>query len=328
MTIAEAMRVSETEGKGECTRGLVGLRGMPAESMRTILTRARDLLAEPQNVALDVARGRAVGLAFLEPSTRTRGSFSLAAQRLGAMVVDVSTNSSASKGESIAETVRTLEAMGIDAIVVRSAYSGAAVSAQRASEAPIINAGDGRHEHPTQGLLDTLSLAEALGRDAAFDLAGVRVLIVGDIVASRVARSAVAALTTLGAHVTLVGPDRLAPDDLTTLAQGLAITRDFDAAIATNPDAVMMLRVQFERHADPGVVQAGYRDAFGLTTERARRLHQGAIVMHPGPTNPGVEIDQAVALGRVKSVRVLVRRQVRCGVAVRMAVLERALGIS
>lgn len=302
-------------------RGLIGLRGLPALAVRDLLSRARAILRSPD--AAPPRRSQAVALAFFEASTRTRGSFTLAAQRLGAAVIDVSTGSSTSKGESIAETVRTLEAMGADAIVVRSAASGAAACAQAAVSTPVINAGDGRHEHPTQGLLDALALCEALGRDGAFDLTGVRLAIVGDVVSSRVARSTTLACAALGASVQLVGPPRWAPQALTTLAQGVSVHHDLDALFATPPEAIMMLRAQTERHGEVPL-PADAREAFALTTARARALPRSTILMHPGPMNPGTEIDLDVALPERSPIRPIIRRQVRCGVAVRMAVLERA----
>ncbi len=252
------------------------------------------------------------------------------------------------------DTVRNIEAMGIHAIVVRAPQAGAAALIHEAVECSVVNAGDGRHEHPTQGLLDIAALAEALGRDDGFDLSGVRVAIVGDVVSSRVARSAVAGLTTLGAEVVLVGPAHLVPRGLESLVEGLdegvgsgeasslRVEHDLDAVLP-GVDAVMMLRIQFERHggaaSGPGKAQpqeetkAGpiasvraYREECGLTVERAAAMKAGAVVMHPGPINRGVEMDGPVADG-LAGPRSLVLRQVSWGVAVRAAVLCECLGV-
>ncbi len=296
---------------------------MDAQELRGLLASARAMLqhARHPDPRLDVLSGRAIATVFFEHSTRTRGSFAMAAHRVGAEVVDFSSLNSTAKGESLADTVRTIEAMGADAIVVRSGLSGAAVAAAKASGVPILNAGDGRHEHPTQGLLDTFTLCEALGRDeGAFSLGGKRVAIVGDVLHSRVARSSMAAMQALGASITLVGPAPLVPESLGgLLGEGGEIERDFDAALM-RADAVMMLRVQLERGAR---VTSSYRGRFGLTRERGRALRPGTVVMHPGPMNVGLEIDPEVASGAclAEGARSVVLRQVAVGVAVRMAVL-------
>lgn len=306
-------------------RDLLGLRGMDQQTLRALLSGTARMLAHASFPArpLDLLAGRSVATVFLEHSTRTRGSFALAAQRLGAVVVDFSNANSTAKGETLVDTVRTVAAMGIDAIVLRSSRSGASVCAADAVGIPMINAGDGRHEHPTQGLLDAYTLCEALGRVQPWDLSGVRVAIVGDVAHSRVARSSTAAFTALGGRVCFAGPEQFVPESLTAL--GGTIERDLDAALS-NADAVMMLRVQQERGA---VIGPGYRQRYGLTVERAARLRPGAVVMHPGPMNPGVEIDSGVADGTalVEGRRSLVLRQVRVGVAVRMAVLAWCLGV-
>ena len=235
-------------------RHLLGLRRMDAGTLRMLLESTRGMLAPARHPepGLDALRGRTIATVFFEHSTRTRGSFQMAAQRAGAQVVDVSSQNSTAKGESLADTVRTIEAMGADAIVVRSGASGAAAAAARVARVPILNAGDGRHEHPTQGLLDAFTLSEAMGRvesGAGFDLTGARVVIVGDVLHSRVARSSMAALQTLGASVTLVGPGPLVPESLSALLDaGGEIERDFDAALERS-DAVQKLRVQLERGA-------------------------------------------------------------------------------
>lgn len=267
---------------------------------------------------LHALAGEAVGLAFYEPSTRTRVSFELAARVLGADTVDLSVaGSSVTKGESLADTLRTLERTGITIIVLRHAAAGAPYEACRAVEAArIVNAGDGRHAHPTQALLDALTLREALG-----GLEGRRLAIVGDVAHSRVARSNITCLTRLGAEVVLGGP--------------AAWVRGFDAAYpgvrvaATladalrGADAVMTLRVQLERAAAAGIgpVDAYVRD-WSLTSERLDRWAPAAWVLHPGPTNEGVEISAELAA----SARSLIGRQVENGVPVRMAALARLAG--
>lgn len=281
-------------------------------------------------------RGRAIGLLFFEDSTRTRLSFAMAAQRLGATTLDLSGGgSSVSKGETLIDTALNVEAIGASALVVRAKQSGAAHQISQATKIPVVNGGDGRHEHPTQGLLDALTIAEALGRSAAFDLSGLTVAIVGDVISSRVARSNIAALTTLGAQVIAVGPPTLAPRSLTSL--GCRVEHDLDAALP-NVDAVMMLRVQFERHGGEGHGQPGqapvkpaaiisvraYRDGYALTSARAAALKPHAVVLHPGPINRGLEMDQDVADGP----RSAVLRQVMHGVAVRMACLCWCLGVN
>ena len=293
---------------------------------------------------------RPVALLFEENSTRTRGSFTAAAHRLGLGVIDLSSGTSLSKGESIADTARTIAAMGAGAIVIRSSRCGAALIAARAVGIPVINAGDGKHEHPTQGLLDALAFSRASKTDNAeaggFDFSGLTLAIVGDAVSSRVARSDIACFAMLGAEVVVVGPPALAPRSMESL--GVRIERDFDAALGS-ADAVQMLRVQFERHGGRGVPsRRAYRAGYALTAERASRMKPGAVVMHPGPMNRGLEIDDCVAdsgsgTGAVDAAgpagvtedagcgadmrlpRSIVLDQVACGVAVRMAVLESLL---
>lgn len=325
-------------------RSLLGLAETDAVRIRRLLARAKQLrpAALGESPPLDLLRGRTVATAFFEPSTRTRTSFAIAAQRMGAAVADLSIGgSSLSKGESVRDTVLTLEAMGVHAIVVRGRQSGIADLVHHTVRCSVINAGDGRHEHPTQGLLDLASIAEAFGRDDSFDLAGLRVAIVGDVVSSRVARSAVAGLTKLGASVVLVGPPRLVPEGMTCLrpsdapdAAGLSIEHDLDRVLP-EVDAVMMLRIQFERHssgdeslqaARPIPSVRAYREHCGLTPARAAQMKPDAVVLHPGPMNRGVEIDGQVA-DHATGPRSLVASQVSWGVAVRAAVLAECLGV-
>ena len=246
-------------------------------------------------------------------------SFEVAAKRLGAEVVNLgASGSSASKGESLVDTARNIEAMGVDAIVVRTSISGGAQLVSQFVECPVINAGDGRHEHPTQALLDMLSLRLRLG-----DLANKRIAIVGDIANSRVARSATHAAVALGAEVIVVGPPSLVPQGFESITRGagkITITHDLDSILG-EIDAIMMLRIQLERAAGNGIA-SDYRTGYGLTALRRSRLRPGALIMHPGPVNRGVEIDDAVADDSADSV---ILAQVSCGVAARMAVLLRAI---
>lgn len=301
------------------SRDLLALRGLPVERLRALLG-AADRLADGA-VPPAPHTGRTVATLFFEDSTRTRGSFTAAARRLGAEVLDLSgKHTSVSKGETLADTARTVAAFGVDAVVTRTAQSGGARVIAGAIGVPVINAGDGRHEHPTQGLLDTLAIARAHHRSPGFDLTGLHVLIVGDIANSRVARSSTAALTALGARVTLIGPPPLAPPGLRAL--GAEVAHDLDQHLA-HADAVMMLRVQFERLGDapPPFTVRGYRAGFALTAERAAHMKRDAVVLHPGPMNRGIEIDGAAADGP----RSLIAEQVRLGVHVRTAVLDAAL---
>ncbi len=298
-------------------RDLLALGDLDAGEIRALLHETARFapIANKTDKPLDVLKGRTVATMFLEDSTRTRTSFTLAARRLGADVIDLSgSSSSISKGESLIDTVRTIEAMGIDALVVRAKPNGAAELVAKHAGCPVINAGDGCHEHPTQGLIDCFALAESQGRLETFDLSGLRVLIVGDVAHSRVARSAVAGMTKLGAQVTCVGTPALAPKSLSAL--GCGVSHDLDSLLA-EADGVMMLRVQFERNASIASARE-YRAACGLTRERAGRMKPGAVVMHPGPMNRGLEIDGDVA----DSERSVVLRQVSVGVAVRMAALK------
>ncbi|GAB5497605.1 MAG: aspartate carbamoyltransferase catalytic subunit [Phycisphaerales bacterium] len=269
---------------------------------------------------------------FFEDSTRTRVSFSLAAGNLGATVTNLAgAGSSVAKGESLIDTAVTVEAAGGHVLVVRSRASGAAQIIAQHVDVPVINAGDGTHEHPTQGLLDVYAMAAALGggREESFDLSGLTVGIVGDIASSRVARSDIAAMTRLGAKVVCVGPAPMAPRSLEVL--GCEVTSDLDSVIG-DLDAVQMLRIQFERHGTgsvkrgnpPGVGSVReYRSLYALTERRAERMKEGAIVMHPGPINRGLEIDGVVADGP----RSVIRNQVSAGTLVRMAVLAELLGV-
>jgi aspartate carbamoyltransferase catalytic subunit len=268
---------------------------------------------------LSTLRGRTVVNLFFENSTRTRTSFEIAARRLGADVVnfDVATSSIA-KGETLVDTAETIEALGADFIVMRHPASGACHFLLRHVTASLINAGDGAHEHPTQALLDALTIQEALGR-----IEGTRISIVGDALHSRVARSAIWALTKLGARVTLAGPSTLVPIEFASL--GVRVSHDFREAVE-GADVVYLLRVQTERQASNFLPSlAEYRALFGMDSARLALTKPDALIMHPGPVNRGVEVTREV----MDSPRSRILGQVTNGVAVRMAsltLLDRARG--
>jgi aspartate carbamoyltransferase catalytic subunit len=266
---------------------------------------------------LPTLRGRTIVNLFAEDSTRTRISFEAAAKRLSADVINFSAKgSSLSKGESLKDTAMTLQAMGADAVVIRHPASGAA---QRLADSEwmsgsVVNAGDGTHEHPSQALLDAFTIRKHLGMGGS-DLAGLSVAIVGDILHSRVARSNVLLLSMLGAKVTLVAPPTLLPVGIHNWPA--TVSYDFDAVIP-HVDVVMMLRVQQERMSDLFFPNAReYSRYFGLNAERMANMKSGAIVMHPGPMNRGLEISAEVA----DSARSVITEQVANGVSVRMAIL-------
>ncbi|MGO2682807.1 aspartate carbamoyltransferase catalytic subunit [Microbacterium sp.] len=270
---------------------------------------------------LPTLRGKTVVNLFFEDSTRTRISFEAAAKRLSADVINFAAKgSSVSKGESLKDTAQTLEAMGADAVVIRHAASGAPRTLATSGwiSAGVVNAGDGTHEHPTQALLDAFTIrkrrfgAASRGRD----LAGIRVVIVGDVLHSRVARSNVWLLATLGADVTLVSPPTLVPQNIAHWP--VRVLYDLDEALADAPDAVMMLRIQLERmNAAYFPSEREYSRTWGLDAVRAASLPSDSIVMHPGPMNRGLEISSEAA----DSPRSTVLEQVTNGVSVRMAVL-------
>jgi aspartate carbamoyltransferase catalytic subunit len=302
-------------------RHLLTLEGLPRTTLERLLDRARALHADAYGGTALRARlaGRAVCNLFFEPSTRTRSSFRLAATRLGADVLDFdASNSSTKKGETDADTLRTLEAMGVHAFVVRHAVDGAvaALAGAAAAGTVLVNAGDGRHAHPTQGLLDMMSIRQAKGDD----FSRLNVAIVGDLKHSRVARSDLQALRTLGAgEIRICAPAPLLPD--AAALAGCRVVDTLDAAL-DGADVVMTLRLQRER-MEEGLVpslEAYHRD-YGITAARLRGAARDAVVMHPGPMNRGIEIDADVADGPQS----LVLRQVANGVAVRMAVLEELL---
>jgi aspartate carbamoyltransferase catalytic subunit len=281
------------------------------------ITRCLDLAAEMRSLRaggerLDVLSGHVVGLAFAEASTRTRVSFEMAATALGAQVVNLPIEaSSVTKGESLADTLRTMERTGVGTIVLRHSSSGAPYLAARSCSARIVNAGDGTHAHPTQALLDALTLRDALG-----EVAGRTMTIVGDIGHSRVARSNLHLLTALGANVRLCGPPGWTGGFRAW--RGVSVHHRLEDAL-DGADAVMTLRVQLERRAGGGVPSLReYSRRWGLTEDRMRLARAGAPLLHPGPTNEGVELTAELAAGP----RSLIGTQVANGVAVRMAVLS------
>jgi aspartate carbamoyltransferase catalytic subunit len=304
-------------------RHLLELETLTREQIETLLSlaarfkheRAKARGGEPQADRRGLLRGRTVITLFFEASTRTRGSFEVAARALGADVLTFQKEaSSVTKGESLEDTVRNLDAIGADALVLRHPAAGAPRLVARAVMASVINAGDGAHEHPTQGLLDALSLRERWGT-----LEGKTVAIVGDISHSRVARSNIHCLSKLGARVRVGGPSTLIPAGIEKL--GCSVAPNLEAAL-TGADAVMALRIQNERIADARLPGArDYARKWGLSAQTLEMLPKDALVLHPGPVNRGVELSSDVLDGP----RSLVMDQVDSGVAVRMACLALCL---
>src|ERR671916_75961 len=293
---------------------LLGLEELSADEIRFVLDTAKGLAEVSTRSVKKVPalRGRVVVNAFWEASTRTRTSFELAAQRLSADTIDFSEKfSSVNKGETLIDTARNIEAMGVDVIVIRHPAAGAAELLSRTMRCSVVNAGDGAHEHPTQGLLDVYTIRERFGGRVE----GLKVAIVGDIANSRVARSDLWGLTKLGAEVILVGPPTLVPRAFEKL--GARVVHDFDSVIG-EVDVVNMLRVQFERIKSsqfPSVRE--FTRFFGLTWDRFQRCKKDVFVMHPGPMNRGIEIQSDIADGPQSGIL----QQVTNGLAVRMAVL-------
>lgn len=309
-------------------RHLISAADLTRDDAVLILDTAEEMsrVADRPIKKLPTLRGRTVCNLFFEDSTRTRISFEAAEKRLSADVINFAAKgSSVSKGESLKDTAQTLEAMGVDAVVIRHSASGAPYRLANSGwiDAPVINAGDGTHQHPTQALLDAFTMRRRLtGRDAGLgqDLAGRRITIVGDILHSRVARSNVDLLHTLGAQVTLVAPPTLLPVGAETWP--CEISYDLEAALPKS-DAVMMLRVQRERmNAAFFPTEREYSRSYGLDADRMARMPEHAVVMHPGPMVRGMEITAEVA----DSPRCTAVEQVSNGVSIRMAVLYLLLG--
>ncbi|MFH1995619.1 MAG: aspartate carbamoyltransferase catalytic subunit [Candidatus Omnitrophota bacterium] len=294
-------------------KDLLGLEYLTKEEITLVLDNARsfkEVLARPLR-KVPTLRGKTVVNLFYEPSTRTRVSFELAAKRLSADVINIlKESSSIQKGETLIDTGRNLEALKTDIIVVRHNCSGAAMMLARSVNISVVNAGDGWHEHPTQGLLDIFTLREKRGR-----IDGLNVSIIGDIAHSRVARSNIWGLTKLGANVTVCAPEKLVPTGIEKL--DVRVTNSVDEAIR-GADAINVLRMQFERDtADAFPSKIEYFKAFGVTEARLAKAKNDIIVMHPGPINRGVEIAAEVA----DNSNSVILEQVTNGIAVRMAVL-------
>jgi aspartate carbamoyltransferase catalytic subunit len=299
--------------------GLLGIEEMDRAGIEAILARAKDFQPiQSQTVKkLDTLRGKMIVNLFYEASTRTRTSFEIAAKRLGADAVSITASgSSVSKGESLVDTLNTLAAMRPDAIVMRHSASGAPHFLARHLPTPIINAGDGTHEHPTQALLDARTIL-----DRRPTLEGLRVAIIGDIAHSRVARSNVHLLSKFGVEIVLCGPASLLPVELEQLAPGVRLTTDIREAIR-DADVIMMLRVQLERQHEAAFPASEYFRFYGLRLEHLDVAKPDAIVMHPGPINRGRELSSEVADFQ----RSVILNQVENGIAVRMAVLEKVIG--
>ena len=292
---------------------LLDIESLSAAEIMQVLDTARTFkqVGERAIKKVPALRGKTVINLFIEPSTRTRISFELAAVRLTADVINFSTDSSSlKKGETLKDTARNLEALSADIIIIRHSAAGAPHFLARFLDAHVINAGDGAHEHPTQALLDTFTILEKKGR-----IAGLNVTILGDILYSRVARSNIWALTKLGAKVTLCGPATLVPRVFEEM--GCRVTHKVDEAIE-NADIINLLRIQHERQRKTMFPSIGeYTALWGLTKQRLEKTKPDVLIMHPGPINRGVEIDSQIADGA----RSVVLDQVTNGLAVRMAVL-------
>ncbi len=292
---------------------LIGLRDLSREEIEYILDTAQgfEQVSTRSIKKAPTLRGKVVVNLFFEDSTRTRNSFTLAANRLSADVIEFTQKSSSvNKGETLLDTARNLEAMGIDIVVIRHSAGGAPKFLSRNINASVVNAGDGYCEHPTQGLLDTFTIRKIRG-----SLEGLKIAIVGDIAHSRVARSDIYAMTKLGAEVTLVGPPTLMPAKINQLPVQVSYSLD---AVIGQVDVINMLRIQFERMGtNPFPSIKEYSHYFGLTVDRMKKMKKDVLVMHPGPINRGVEIESEVADGPNS----VILQQVTNGLAVRMAVL-------
>ncbi len=294
-------------------KNLLGIEPLGAEDLNRYLDQADNFLGvlERPIPIVPALRGKTIITLFFEPSTRTQISFSIAAKRLSADVVNFSrATSSVVKGETLLDTAKNIEAMKIDGVIIRHSVPGAAKILADHLDAFVINAGDGGHEHPTQALLDLMTIRQHFGR-----IKGLKVLIVGDIAHSRVARSNIFGLKTLGAEVGICGPPTLIPREIEKL--GVQVFCSLDEVIKEF-DVIMALRIQLERQKSglfPSIRE--YRNFYGLTRERIKKIKPHGVIMHPGPTNRGIEIDPEVADGN----KSLILRQVKNGVALRMAVL-------
>jgi aspartate carbamoyltransferase catalytic subunit len=299
-------------------RGLLGIEGLERATIQAILDRARDFqpMQRTSFTKLDLLKGKLIVNLFFEASTRTRTSFEIAARRLGADALSITAQaSSVEKGESLVDTLNTLAAMHPHAIIMRHAASGAPHFLSRHLPTPIINAGDGTHEHPTQALLDARTILDHRPR-----LEGLRIAIIGDLAHSRVARSNIHLLSKFGADLVLCGPAPLLPREFARLAPRVTLTASLREAL-DGADVIMMLRVQLERQNEATYPASEYFQFYGLRLEHLKSAKPDAIVMHPGPINRGREIASEVA----DSQRSVILNQVENGIAVRMAVLEMVL---
>jgi aspartate carbamoyltransferase catalytic subunit len=295
-------------------KDLISIESLEREEIDTVHALARhfkEIMAKDP-ASLPSLRGRTILNLFIEPSTRTRIAFEIAAKRLGADVTLVEkAASSLTKGESLRDTAQVVEALQADTVVLRHSAAGSPLYLSKILKVPVINAGDGAHEHPTQALLDTFTMREKLGQS----LEGKKITILGDILFSRVARSNIFALNKLGASVTLSGPATLVPEGFRQL--GVEVDLDLKSALA-DADVVMLLRIQHERQTSTHFPSLGeYKSLYGLNQERAGWLKPGAIIMHPGPVNRGVELDSSLA----DSDRSVILEQVANGIFNRMAVI-------
>jgi aspartate carbamoyltransferase catalytic subunit len=297
-------------------RSLLGIEQLDRKDILKLLALARRM---DMRRGRPLLRGKRVALLFYEASTRTRTSFEFAAKALGATTTLITASaSSIEKGESLIDTGYTLQALGADAIVMRHPSSGAPNLMARHLDVPIINAGDGMHEHPSQALLDGFTMLSHKR-----DLRGLRVVIVGDIYHSRVARSDIYLLSKFGAEIVLCGPPELAPAVAEEMAPGVHVSRDLDAALA-GADVVMVLRIQKERLAGKKISIEEYVARYQVTPERLRLAKRDAIIMHPGPIIRGMELTGDVADGP----KAVILEQVQNGVRVRMAILATVLGVA
>lgn len=309
------------EGIGNWKRkDLIGLEDLSRDEIEIILSTARSFKTtiDRSRKKVPALRGKTIVNLFLEPSTRTRVAFEIAAKRLSADVVTIQgSTSSQVKGETLKDTALNIQALSADLIIMRHSAAGAAQYLSNILDIPIVNAGDGAHEHPTQALLDAYTMIEHLGT-----LEGKKVTILGDILFSRVARSNIWALTKLGAEVTLAGPSTLVPERIRSL--GVHVCHDLKESIQ-DADVVMLLRIQQERQNTTHFPSLGeYTSLFGLNKKRMDWLKDDALIMHPGPINRGIEIDSDLA----DSGRSVILEQVTNGIAVRMGVLYLCVGAS
>lgn len=301
-------------------KDLVGIEPLSREELEIIFEAARHfrgIIGKNKAAKVPALQGRVIVNLFLEPSTRTRLAFEVAAQRLSADVITVAGDaSSLVKGESLRDTAANIQALNADMIIMRHRAPGSARYLAGCIDIPVVNAGDGAHEHPTQALLDAFTMREHLGQD----LTGRKITILGDILFSRVARSNIWTLNKLGARVTLAGPSTLVPKEFEKL--GVTVSHNLQEAL-DGADAVMLLRIQHERQSSTHFPSLGeYTSMFGLNARRLKWLKEDAIIMHPGPINRGVELDSELA----DSDRSVILEQVTNGIAVRMAVLYLCAG--